>query len=135
MKMCFDFNLSWTLHDPRADRDVAPFLDGHEQLRNLVQRSRSVGVHEQDDAASRIQYPHADGRPFAHVRTGQNTDADIALLEDSSQREGLVSASVVGDDEFEIKVPGRTPTDGLEYRPGQACLLVVRGNDDRQLDL
>src|SRR5438132_1304809 len=132
MDVGFYYDFAWALHYSRADRHVVTFLDGREQLRNLAQRSRPVGVHKQDEAAPRIEYPHADSRALAHVRAGENTDANVAFLEETSKREGLISAAVVRYDELELELLGRTPVEGLEHRSGQARLLVIRRNDDRQ---
>jgi hypothetical protein len=51
----------------------------------------------------------------------------------SSQRQGLVSAPVVRNEELEIEVSSRAPVDGLEHCPRPARLLGISGNDDRQL--
>jgi len=107
---------------------IATSLPASIAASSLVFRPKGlpIGIHKKNDSALRVEYPHANGRSFAQVRTGQNPNPGVAFLKKAPQGQGFVVAAVIRNDDLEIEFSIRAPMQRGEHRSGQPSLFVVR---------
>ncbi len=118
---------------PGTERDVHFRRAGRKQALHLVDGHRQVGVAQQPVLARRRQHAVPDGPSLAPVVEAQEADARVPGGGPAHRLRRGVGAAVVGDDDLPaVRLPREVAGQPLE-RAGDALLLVVRGNDDRQI--
>ena len=121
-------------HLPPAAHDVVPAIEHLDHLRDIARIVLEIAVGGDDDAAARVVEPGGKRRRLAEVAP-EPDDAQMRIerLQPRQDREALVRAAVVDDQQLVRASPCRQRLGELPVELDERRRFVANRNDDAQL--
>gem|GEM_PF-6111620 len=121
-------------HEARAERALVALLEQPPVRDEVARRVREVGHHDRDRVTAVLVEAAAHGQPEARAaRVGDAAHGRPALADPRDDRGRRVRAVVVDDEHLVVDALGLERVDERLDRARDRALLVVRRDDDRQL--